>query len=409
MSSLDPIMPVSTAAEPAPLRLKKNEERRLRAGHLWVYSNEVDTRATPLKAFEPGEPVLIQAHNGKPLGSGYVNPNSLICARLVSRDPRYRLDRSLLVHRFQVALSLRERLFDTPFYRLVYGEADGLPGLVVDRYDDLFVVQCNTAGMERVRDDILEALHRVFRPRGVLLRNDSGVRALEGLDRYVATVGEVPEETGVVEQGARFGIALQQGQKTGWFFDQRMNRTRLCDYVAGRRVLDLFSYVGAWGVRAALAGAAQVLCVDASAQALARVRDNAARNGVGERVATEPGDAFEALSALRARGERFDVVVLDPPAFIKRRKDTKAGEQAYHRLNQLGMQVLAKDGLLVSASCSQHLAEDHLQRILLQTSRHLDRQLQVLERGQQGPDHPVHPAIPETRYLKALFCRVLPA
>ncbi len=406
---LQPMSSPSGSEELAPLRLKKNEERRLRAGHLWVYSNEVDTRATPLKAFEPGQPVQIQAHNGKPLGNGYVNPNSLICARLVSRDTRYRLDRSLLVHRLQVALSLRERLFDAPFYRLVYGEGDGLPGLVVDRYDDVFVVQCTTAGMEQVRDEVLEALHKVFRPRGILLRADSSVRRLEGLEQYVATVDEVPDSIELLEAGARFEVSLQQGQKTGWFFDQRMNRRRLADYVAGRRVLDVFSYVGAWGVRAALAGAEQVLCVDSSAPALERVQHNAALNAVADRVAVEQGDAFDVLSALRSRGDKFDVVVLDPPAFIKRRKDSRAGEQAYHRLNQLGMQVLARDGILVSASCSRHLAEEQLQRILLQTSRHLDRQLQLLERGQQGPDHPVHPAIPETRYLKALFCRVLPA
>ena len=203
-------------------------------------------------------------------------------------------------------------------------------------------------------------------------------------------------------------MSLAQGQKTGWFYDQRMNRARLRDYVSGKRVLDVFSYVGAWGLQAAAGGAGEVLCVDASETALGHIHANAAANGLSAQVATLQGDAFEALAELRSAQEKFDVVVLDPPAFIKRRKDAKAGEQAYYRLNQLGMQLLERDGILVSASCSHHLAESQLQKLLLHCSRHLDRHLQLLERGHQAPDHPVHPAIAETSYLKALFCRVLP-
>jgi len=393
----------------APLRLLKNEERRLRAGHLWAYSNEVDNQATPLKAFAPGQQVQLLAHNGKSLGNAYVNPNSLICARLVSRDPRYSLDRSLLIHRLNIALALRERLFATPFYRLAYGEADQLPGLVIDRYGDICVVQCTTAGMELVKAEILEALDKVLRPRGIVWRADSAVRKLEGLESYREVLGDVPEQVALEEHAVRFSLSLLDGQKTGWYFDQRMNRARLCNYVRGKRVLDVFSYVGAWGLQAAAAGADEVVCVDASATAIEQIHANAEANGLTERVVSIQGDAFEALGQLRADQQKFDVVVLDPPAFIKRKKDAKAGEQAYHRLNQLGMQLLARDGILVSASCSQHLAESQLQQILLQTSRHLDRSLQVLERGHQAPDHPVHPAIPETAYLKALFARVLPA
>ncbi len=392
-----------------PLRLKKNEERRIRAGHVWVYSNEIDNVATPLKAFTPGQAVQVQAHNGKSLGNGYVNPASLICARLVSRDPGYVLDRSLIVHRLKVALSLREQLFDRPFYRLVYGESDQLPGLVIDRYGDVCVVQLTTAGMEAVREQVLEALDKVIHPRGVVLRGDSSIRQFEGLDSYNETLGEVPEHVTVEEAGLGFDVSLQQGQKTGWFYDQRMNRIRLRAYSKEKRVLDVFSYVGGWGLQAAAGGASEVFCVDASEPALDRVHTNAEANGFGDTVASIQGDAFEVLSQLRADQERFDVVVLDPPAFIKRRKDGKAGEQAYHRINQLGMQVLKKDGILVSASCSHHLSEEQFQKILLQSSRHLDRSLQILERGHQGPDHPVHPAIPETSYLKAMFCRVLPS
>jgi 23S rRNA (cytosine1962-C5)-methyltransferase len=400
---------VSSDTTLAPLRLKKNEERRIRAGHLWVYSNEVDTKATPLKQFEAGQQVQLLAHNGKSLGNGYVNPNSLICARLVSRDPNHVLDRSLLVHRLNVALSLREQLFEQPFYRLAYAESDQLPGLVIDRYADTCVVQCTTAGMEAVREQVLEALDKVLRPAGILLRADSSIRKLEGLDSYQQVIGNVPEELTVKEHGLSFAVSLREGQKTGWFYDQRLNRARLRNYVRGKRVLDVFSYAGAWGLQAAAAGAAEVLCVDASGAAVERIHGNARANGLSDRVTSVEGDAFEVLAQLRLNQEKFDVVVLDPPAFIKRKKDARAGEQAYHRLNQLAMQVLKKDAILVSASCSHHLPESSLQTILLQSSRHLDRSLQILERGHQAPDHPLHPAIAETAYLKALFCRVLPS
>ena len=230
------------------------------------------------------------------------------------------------------------------------------------------------------------------------------------MERYVAdAAGEVRETVTVEEDGLRFQVAPRTGQKTGWFYDQRDNRARLDRYVRDRRVLDVFSYVGAWGVRAAARGAREVLCVDSSAAALEQATVNAALNDVGERVRTEQGDAFEVLKALREARERFDVVIVDPPAFVKRRKDFKEGALAYRRLNEMAMQVLERDGLLVSCSCSQLLSRDVLIQTLLQGSRHLDRNLVILEQGRQGPDHPVPPAIPETDYLKMIIVRVLPA
>lgn len=404
-------METAPVERPLPaLRLKRNEDRRLRAGHLWVFSNEVDIEHTPLTRFEPGEAVEIQASNGKVLGTGYVNPHSLICARLVSRGTRHPLGRSLLVHRLKVALSLRERIFAKPCYRLVYGEADGLPGLVVDRFDDILVAQMSTAGMERLREDVLAALDKVLRPRGVLLRNDGPMRALEGLESYVEpALGQVPEGVGLEENGVRFQAPLAAGQKTGWYYDHRDNRARLGRYVRGQRVLDVFSYIGAWGVQAAVAGAEQVVCVDSARSTIEQVQHNAALNGVGSRVSALQADALEALKSLRDEREKFDVVVLDPPAFIKRRKDHQQGLEAYRRLNQHALAVLERDGILVSASCSYHLQVDELRRLLLRTARHMDRGLVILEQGHQGPDHPVQPAIPETEYLKAFFTRVLPA
>ncbi|BAN45981.1 class I SAM-dependent rRNA methyltransferase [Metapseudomonas resinovorans] len=391
------------------LRLKANADRRLRAGHLWVYSNEVDVVATPLNTFQPGDQAILEAAGGKPLGVVALSPNNLICARLVSRDTKHVLDKSLLVHRINVALSLRERLFDKPFYRLVYGDSDLLPGLVVDRFGDHLVVQLASPAMERNKDAVLDALVQVLKPRGVLWKNDSSARDAEGLERYVDTAfGVVPEWVELEENGVKFEAPVMEGQKTGWFYDHRMNRARLAPYVKGKRVLDLFSYIGGWGVQAAAFGASEVFCVDASGFALDGVERNATLNGVAEQVTCVEGDVFEALKELKAAEERFDVVVCDPPAFIKRKKDLKNGEAAYRRLNEQAMRLLNKDGILVSASCSMHLPEDDLQNILLNSARHLDRNIILLERGGQGPDHPVHPAISETRYIKSLTCRLLP-
>ncbi|HEX2091406.1 MAG TPA: class I SAM-dependent rRNA methyltransferase [Longimicrobiaceae bacterium] len=390
-----------------PLRLKKHEDRRLRAGHLWVFSNEVDVTQTPLTAFEPGAAVELQDARGAPIGAAYVNPRTLIAARLVSRDPARALDGGLLRERIGRALALRERLFPAPFYRLVFGEGDGLPGLVVDRFGEHLVAQLTTAGMERVRDQVVAALDDTVRPAGILLRNDVAGRTLEGLELYVeAARGEVPETVELEENGARFRAPLAAGQKTGWFYDHRMNRARVQAYVRGRRVLDVFSYVGGWGVQAVAAGAAEAVCVDSSEPVLAQARENAELNGAGDRVRTRRGDAFETLRELVGAGERFGVVVLDPPAFIKRKKDQKAGEEAYRRLAQLGMEALERDGILVSASCSFHMSREALQDALLRAGRRLGREVQILEEGTQGPDHPWHPAIPETRYLKAFIARV---
>lgn len=393
----------------APLRLKKNEDRRIRAGHVWVFSNEIDIGATPLDAFEPGQLADFQDYAGKSLGNGYVNPHSLICGRLVSRDPDYVLGKSLLVHRLKVALSLRERLFAKPFYRLVYSEGDGVPGLIVDRYGDSLVAQINTAGIERVKDEVVTALQEVLRPARIVLRNDSAGRALEGLDSYVETVlGNAVAQISLEENGVRFQAPILSGQKTGWFYDHRLNRARMQYYVRDKRVLDVFSYIGGWGIQAATAGASEVVCIDSSDTALAHLAHNAALNGVESRVRSQQGEAFALLKNLRAEREHFDVVILDPPAFIKRKKDFHTGQAAYQRLNQAAMQVLAKDGVLISASCSYHLSRENLRQVLLQTSRHVDRNLLILEQGHQGPDHPLLPAVPETEYLKAFICRVLP-
>ena len=388
--------------------LRKGAEKRLKQGHLWVYSNEVDVKKTPLKGFGAGEQCLVESHSGQFLGVAFVNPNTLICGRLFSRDRKAVFDRSLLAHRLNIALSLRETRFDVPCYRLVYGDSDGMPGLVIDRFGDDLVVQISIAGMEALKDDIVSVLEKKLKPRSILVKNDGKMRESEGLESYVEqAVGEL-QDAELVENGVQFLAPVEQGQKTGWFYDHRLGRAALKPYVQGKKVLDLFSYVGGWGVQAAAFGAAEVTCVDSSKLALDYVHKNAELNGVQERVSTIEGDVFEVCKALREEGERFDVVIADPPAFIPRRKDQKAGEVAYQRLNQIAMRLLNKDGLLVSGSCSMHLQEATLLEIVRKTGRSLEKELQLIERFPQGPDHPIVPAIPETNYLKAMFFRVLP-
>jgi len=400
--------------QPTPHLLRKDQERRLLAGHCWIYSNEVDTTATPLKDLETGQSVEIRSASGRWIGHGYVNPHSLICARLVSRDHARPLTPALWVARLHQALTLRERLYDRPFYRLVFGEADGLPGLIADRYEDLLGVQITTAGMERVRGEILAALEQVLRPGTVVLRNDTAVRELEGLDQGTEVVLGRPPDRVVLSEGGpggalEFLVSPLSGQKTGWFYDQAENRARLGRFGVGERVLDVCSYVGAWGLRAAALGAREVTCLDSSATALERVRENAARNRLGDRVHTVQGDAFEVLRALKDEGRRYDTLILDPPAFIKRRRDEKEGTQAYSRLNRLALELIEPGGLLVTSSCSFHLGRDAFLRAVQHAGRRAGVSLQLLGSGEQGPDHPVHPAIPETAYLKTLYLRVLPA
>jgi 23S rRNA (cytosine1962-C5)-methyltransferase len=394
----------ATAAELPVLRLKRNEDRRLHAGHLWIFSNEVDTQQTPLTKFKAGELVRVLAHNDRALGLAYVNPQSLISARLLET---WKLpDVPWLAARLRAALKLRERLYAKPYYRLVYGESDGLPGLVVDRYGDACVVQIGTAGMERLKAQIQEALTQVLHCRSLLFKNDGSSRDMEGLASYVeAVTPEFELLSRVVEDGLDFQAPLAEGQKTGWFFDQAANRRSLVKYIRkGTRVLDVFSYVGAWGVRAAHSGAREVLCVDSSAAALELAASNAERNQAN--IVAVKGDAFDVLEDLAKQRSRFDVIVIDPPAFAKRKKDVPKALAAYKRLNQLAMQVINDDGILVSCSCSYHVSPEDLQDAIAKAARAADKHLQILEAGGQAPDHPVHPAIPETRYLKAYFCRV---
>lgn len=389
------------------LFLKKHEDKRLRQGHLWVFSNEIDSKRSPLEQFAAGDLAVINDSAGKALGIAYVNPNALICARLLTRKPNSSIGEKFFKARLSQALALRQKLFEKPFYRLVFGESDGLPGLVIDRYDAVLSVQITTAGMEVHKHTLTKALIELIQPKAILLKNDNSQRQLENLSlEPELAYGALPDRLLIEENNARFLINVADGQKTGWFYDHRCSREKFAGWSKGLKVLDLFSYAGAWGISAAVAGATEVTCVDSSESALALARESAVLNGVQDKMHFERSDVFEYLKQAREQNLHFDAIVLDPPALIKRKKDYKAGYEAYRRLNHLALQVLSNDGVLVSASCSHHLSRSDLHEILRSSARHIDRHLVFFAGGGQGPDHPILPAMPETEYLKTFFCAV---
>jgi 23S rRNA (cytosine1962-C5)-methyltransferase len=389
------------------LRLNPKADFRLRNGHLWIYSNEIDNKARSLISIQPGEQVAIENAMGKFVGIAYINPNTLICGRIISLDAKTGFDKSLLINRIKKALELRQQIFSIPCYRLIYGESDLLPGLVVDRFFDCLVVQISTAGMEKFLDQIIEALDQIIQPQSILVKNDGKMREVEGLPNYISwKKGEEKSTTELEENGVKFLAPIMQGQKTGWFYDHRMTRARLCAYVKDQRVLDVFSYIGGWGIQAAAFGAREVICNDSSDFALELVKENAKINNLTN-VNTIKGDAFEVMDNLYNSGEKFGVVILDPPAFIPRRKDLNKGLAAYQKANMQAMRLLANDGgILISGSCSMHLPAVDLQAAIYTAARKLGKNVQILEQGHQGPDHPIHPAIPETEYLKAIIARI---
>lgn len=389
------------------LRLKKREDRRIRAGHRWIYSNEVDVKITPLNAFEAGEQVVLEDYRGKPIAMATVNPASLICARIYTSNVPCALDLPFLISRIKNALSLRQLVFEKPYYRLIYAESDYLPGLVVDRFDDVLVVQITSAGMERIKQEVVEALDQVLKPTVILMRNDTTSRELEGLEQYIETAkGTLTDTITLEENQTQFEVPLTGGQKTGWYYDHRMNRQRLQAFAKDRTVLDVFSYVGAWGIQALNAGAKHVTCVDSSDKFLQHASHNAALNGREKEITTFKGDAFDVLKNLRHEQHHFDIVVLDPPAFIKRRKDAKEGLVAYQRINRAAMQLVNPGGLIISASCSWHLQREQLLDAMRKAAAINGQRLQILEQGHQGADHPVHPSMKETDYLKSYLGRI---
>ncbi len=383
------------------LSLRKGAERRLSSGHCWVYSNEVDVAKTPLKSFVAGDLVEVVSAAGKILGSAYMEPNSLICARIYSPQAGCELNEALVTERINSALKLRQQFYSEPYYRLLFGDSDSLSGVVVDRYGDYLVVQLNTAGIERYQGIIVDALVSVLSPKGVLLRGDSRARKEQNLGSQSGLVfGEVPERVELIENGVKFLVPVFDGQKTGWFYDHRSSRGRLQDYVKDKRVLDVFSYIGGWGIQACAFGASEACFVDSSQTALDGVLDNARLHQWQDRVEVLKGSADKALAMLVEQGRHFDVVIVDPPAFIQRKKDIKQGMKAYQRINEAALKLLDDGGTLISASCSMHLSAADLRKVVNSAAQRVGVSVRILEQGHQAMDHPIHPAIPETEYIK---------
>ena len=381
--------------------LRAGEDRRVRAGHPWAFSNEILMDAET-KAIPAGALVVLRAPGGEALGLATFNPHSLIAARVLTSNPEAVVDALFLGRRLANAVALRDRLVGVPYYRLIHAEADGLPGLVIDRFGDALVVQVNTAGMEALTPVLLEALEAELSPRTIVLKNDSPVRELEGLKREVTVArGDAGAPIELVENDARFVADLSGGQKTGWFYDQRDNRRFMAELAKDATVLDVYSYSGGFGVLAATRGARSVTCIDRSQPALESARAAAKLNGVEGKLTFEKAEAFEALEK-RAGSPRCDVVICDPPAFVKSRKDLKTGAQGYRKLVRLAAPHVARGGFFFVASCS-HLVDPPLFAEQVRRGlRDAGRTGRILKASGAALDHPVHPGLPETAYLKAL-------
>ncbi|HUO87695.1 MAG TPA: class I SAM-dependent rRNA methyltransferase [Rhizomicrobium sp.] len=381
------------------IRLKPKEGRRARGGAPWIFSNEVQMDAAA-KALTPGAVVNVAGDDGQALGTGYFSSKSLIAVRLLDRLPDTAIDAGFLARRIARALRIRQAIYPRPFYRLVHAEGDGLPGLTLDRFGDTVVCQITTAGMEALIDPLLAALDSTIAPENVVLRNDTPSRALEGLDEYVRAARGVAGRIAVEENGLRYFADLAGGQKTGWYYDQRDNHAFMAGLANGKTVLDAYSYSGGFGIAAAKGGATDVVCLDSSAPALALAEDSAAANNV--RIKPVRADVFEELERLAAAKETFDVVIADPPPFVRARKDLEPGARAYRKLARLATQVTAPEGYLLLASCSHNMPAERFALECAAGIARAGRQAALIRQAGAGPDHPVHPMLPETAYLKAL-------
>lgn len=380
--------------------LKPNEDRRVRRGHLWVFSNEVASAPPDLSA---GDAVQFLSSHKEPLGTGYYNPHSLIAGRVMDRRGAD-LDAAFFEKRLRHAMDLRRRLYPDEAYRWVFGESDDLPGLVIDRYGDVCVMESFAAGIDKLTPVILEAMMKIQPWKAIVLRNDVGPRRLERLDAFVKTaVGQADKPHWFQTEGLTVAADLEEGQKTGFFFDQRANRRTVAALAKGKRVLDLFCHTGGFSLWAAQAGAELCLGVDNSEPALALARENAKANGFETRASFEKADVTEWLAGSK---DTYDIIVVDPPNFVANKKQLPAAERAYVKLNAQALRRVSGDGFVASAICAQHVDRETFRQILSRAAHESGRRVRILQWGGQAPDHPVRPAMPETDYLKFALMHV---
>jgi len=381
------------------VKLKNKEERRIQRGHPWIFSNELQ-RFTD--AFSPGELVDVQDSSGRFLGRGYINPHTLIAVRILTRKQE-EIDRAFFRKRISAAHALRTTLGFGDSFRAIFSESDGLPGLIVDKYADTLVLQSSTAGIDNRLDEILPALQEEYTPAAIVLRNDTASREIEGLAQEKRVVhGRINGPIVFEESGIRYTVDVLEGQKTGFFFDQRENRSALKDYVKGRRTLDCFCYVGAWALSAARFGASEVTGLDSSERAITLATQNASLNKLPAQF--KKADVFDELRALEQQQERFGCIILDPPAFVKSRAKVREALKGYKEINLRAMRLLEPGGALVTCSCSHHIDQELFREMLIDAAYSAGKQARLLELRSQARDHPVLLAARETQYLK---CAIL--
>lgn len=389
--------------------LKQGEGRALKSGGLWIYDNEIKS---VMGSCEDGDIVVVRDFDGYPMGKGFINRKSKLTVRMMTRNPKQDIDEDFLMLRVRNAWEYRKKTVDISSCRVIFGEADFLPGLVVDKFSDVLVVESLALGIDRLKPFIIDCLKRVLAEdgiviRGVYERSDAKVREKEGLPRSKGFLGE-PFDTNVeiVENGVRYIVDVKDGQKTGFFLDQKYNRQAIHKLCKGAEVLDCFTHTGSFALNAGIAGAAHVTGVDASELAVAQARENAALNGLSDRVEFICEDVFELLPRLEQEGKRFDVVILDPPAFTKSRSSVKNAVKGYREINLRGMKLVRDGGFLVTCSCSHFMDYELFTKTIHQAANNVHKRLRQVEFRTQAPDHPILWSADESYYLKFYIFQV---
>lgn len=390
--------------------LKKGEGRTLKAGGAWVYDNEIDSI---MGSFENGDIVTVHDFDGYFLGYGFINTKSKITVRILSRKKDTVIDDAFLEERVQAAWDYRKQVIDTGSCRLIFGEADFLPGIVVDKFADVLVVESLALGIDKLKQQILDAIKRVLAKdgitvRGIYERSDAKVREQEGMERYKGFIGE-PFDTRVeiVENGVKYIVDVEDGQKTGFFLDQKKNRAAMHSVCKGKRVLDCFTHTGSFALNAGIAGATEVIGVDASELGVEQARENARLNGLEDKVSFVCADVFDFLPALEEKGEKFDVVILDPPAFTKSRNSIKNAVKGYREINVRGMKLVKDGGFLATCSCSHFMDPELFHKTIMEAARGAHKRLRQVEFRTQAPDHPILWAADSSYYLKFFIFQVV--
>lgn len=384
-------------------KVRLNKKFSPKKNYLWIFSNEIDSK---LASYEQGELVEVYLSNGKFYCVGYINPKSLIAIRVLS-FVREKINKDFFKKRIEASIKYREHIGykQNDAYRLCYSEGDFLPGLIIDKYKDFFAVQVLTAGMEKIYPIVKEVLIECFNPKAIILKNDSNFRNFEGLEQYTKIdYGKYDEEIIIEEEGVKYLVDLIYGQKTGFFLDQRENRLYLRELLKKRKprnILDCFSYSGGWAFSSSCVSDSDIVCVDSSERAVQLIKKNSELNHKSVTIVKK--DVFDFLKDAQLKNQKFDCIILDPPAFIKSKSKIKEGLRGYREINQRAMRILAKGGILVTASCSHHMERENFNELLKLCAYDTKRDFRVIKRGYQAPDHPVIITMPETDYLKVVF------